>query len=235
MQECKKKKTVIDSKQKKIALAGAMGILLCFLVLCFTGGKQVLEFVSQPEQFRAWVKTNGALGPLALIGIQILQVVIAFIPGEAVEIGAGYAFGAVQGMILCLIGAAAASALVVVLTRKWGMRMVEAFVPREKIQSLRFLQNVRRLHFLVFLLFLIPGTPKDVFTYFIGLTPMRLPVFLLISSVARIPSVLSSTLGGDALGIQNYSLAIVVFAATAALSAAGLGIYALMIKRNKED
>ena len=103
--------------------------------------------------------------------------------------------------------------------------MVEAFVSREKIQSLIFLQNTKKLNILIFILFFIPGKPKDLFTYFIGLTPMKLRTFLILSSIARIPSVISSTIGGEALGLQNYTFAIVVFILTAAISGIGLLIY----------
>ena len=103
--------------------------------------------------------------------------------------------------------------------------MVEAFISREKLNSLSFIKNHRKLDLIIFIAFLIPGTPKDVLTYFIGLTPMKLRVFLGLSLIARIPSVISSTLGGDALGSQNYTLAIIVFAVTAVLSLAAILLY----------
>ena len=90
---------------------------------------------------------------------------------------------------------------------------------------MKFLQNTKKLNILIFILFFIPGTPKDLFTYFIGLTPMKLRTFLILSSIARIPSVISSTIGGEALGLQNYTFAIAVFILTAAISGIGLLIY----------
>ena len=128
-------------------------------------------------------------------------------------------------MLLCLVGAALGSVIIYGLTKQFGIRMVEAFVSREKIQSLKFLQNTKKLNILIFILFFIPGTPKDLFTYFIGLTPMKLRTFLILSSIARIPSVISSTIGGEALGLQNYTFAIAVFILTAAISGIGLLIY----------
>jgi uncharacterized membrane protein YdjX (TVP38/TMEM64 family) len=98
---------------------------------------------------------------------------------------------------------------------------------------MRFLKDTGRVYLLAFLLFLVPGTPKDTLTYLVGLTSMRLPVFLLLMSVARIPSILSSTLGGEALGNQDYRLAILIFGLTALLSAAGMGAYALYVRRRQ--
>lgn len=212
-------------RRKIVSICSLMILLAFFAVISITVGKPLLQMVSEPEQFRQWVDERAFWGRLAFIGMMCLQVIVAVIPGEPMEIGAGYAFGPWEGMLLCLAGAAAGSILIYFFARKWGVKMVEAFISREKLQSVRFLQDAKRLNLLVFLIFFIPGTPKDVVTCFIGLTPMRLPAFLLITSIARIPSVLSSTLGGDALGIQDYTLAAVIFACTAAISLGGILYY----------
>ena len=95
------------------------------------------------------------------------------------------------------------------------------------------MRNARRLEFIVFLLFFIPGTPKDVLTYMVGLTPMKLRVWLLITTVARIPSVVTSTIGGDALGTQEYVFAVIVFVATAAVSGLGVLLYRAIRSRHQ--
>ena len=109
--------------------------------------------------------------------------------------------------------------------------MVEAFISREKIESIRFLHNPEKRNILVFLLFFIPGTPKDVITYFIGLTSMKLPMFLLLSSLGRIPSVITSTIVGNALGTQNYIMAVWVFVVTGLAAAGGLWGYHLLCRK----
>ena len=213
-------------RQKKLAAwcAGMIFILFIGLTAWYIGTPMV-RLVSQPQAFRAWVEAHGFGGKLLFVGMVILQVIVAIIPGEPLEIGAGYAFGAVEGTLLCLIGIAIGSTLVFLLVRKFGVPLVEIFFPVEKIRSLRFLQDSRRLNRLTFLLFFIPGTPKDLLCYFVGLTEMKLPVWMAISFFARIPSVVTSTLGGDALGTQSYLRAVIVFAVAAVLSAAGLYLY----------
>lgn len=104
--------------------------------------------------------------------------IIAIVPGEPLEIGAGYAFGAVEGTLLCILGTTLSSVLIFLVVKKFGMRVVTLFVSEEKIRSFTFLQNTRRLNLIAFLLFFIPGTPKDVLTYVVGLTPMRLPTWV---------------------------------------------------------
>ena len=103
-----------------------------------------------------------------------------------------------------------------------------------KDQSLKFIKSSRRLNLLMFILFFIPGTPKDLFTYFAGLTPMKLHTFLMISTIARIPSVITSTIGGHALGTQQYVFAAVVFAITIIVSLIGILVYRRISKQEKE-
>lgn len=222
------------ARRKFISVVSIVLFLATLVILTVTIGKNALAFVSEPETLRSWVNSHGFLGKLALTGIMALQVVIAFIPGEFVEIGAGYAYGAVEGMILCLIGAAVGSAVIYLFTKRFGIKMVEAFISREKLNSLRFLKDTQKLNLLVFILFFIPGTPKDIITYFIGLTKMKLPTFLTISTFARIPSVITSTIGGNALGMSNYTFAVIVFAVTALLSAAGILIYRKILQAQKK-
>ncbi|MBR6554658.1 MAG: TVP38/TMEM64 family protein [Clostridia bacterium] len=213
-------------RQKKLAAwCAGMIFILFFVLTAWYIGTPMVRLVSQPQAFRAWVEAHGFGGKLLFVGMVILQVIVAIIPGEPLEIGAGYAFGAVEGTLLCLIGIAIGSTLVFLLVRKFGVPLVEVFFPVEKIRALRFLQDSRRLNRLTFLLFFIPGTPKDLLCYFVGLTEMKLPVWMAISFFARIPSVVTSTLGGDALGTQSYLRAVIVFAVAAVLSAAGLYLY----------
>lgn len=193
-------------------------------------GKPLVDLASEPEKFQQWIDEKGFWGRFAFLGIQMLQVVVAIIPGEVIEIGGGYAFGAWEGTLLCLVGVALGSAVVYALTRAFGVKLVEAFITREKIAQMKYIKNEKKLNLLIFLIFFIPGTPKDLLTYFVGLTPMKLSTFLIISSLARIPSVLSSTLGGHALGQQDYRMAIIVFVITAAVSGAGMLLYNAIVK-----
>ena len=217
-------------------IVSIISLLFLLAVMAFVGlviGKPLIEFISEPQQFQAWAEAQGIIGKLALIGIMCLQIVISVLPGEIVEVGAGYTFGAIQGCILCLIGAAIGSTIVFLMTKTFGIRLVEAFVPREKINSLSFIKNTKKLNMLLFLIFFIPGTPKDLITYFIGLTPMKLSTFLLITSVARIPSVISSTIGGHALGNADYKFAIIIFVVTAVISLLGILTYRHIQKKQE--
>ena len=171
--------------------------------------------------------------------MQILQVFFAVIPGEPMEFGAGYAFGAVEGTLLCLIGTTAGSMIIYFFVRRFGVRAVEIFFSREKIESLHFLRSEHKRNTLMFLLMLIPGTPKDLLSYFAPLTGMGPWTWLWITTVARIPSIVTSTIGGSALGVQNYVFAAIALGVTLLISGAGLLIYRRICraheKRSGED
>ena len=212
-----------------------IGIFVLFsAAVAWLIGKPLLQFVSEPEKFRQWVDSHGLLGPLAFLGMMLLQVFVAVIPGEPLEIGAGYAFGAVEGTILCILGAAIGSTLVFLFVRRFGVRAVEVFISREKIHSLRLLQNTRRVHLFLLVAFLLPGTPKDVLCYVAGLTTLKLGPFILISSICRLPSIVTSTIGGNALGSGQWGMAAIVFAATLVISAIGLWIYKRILRLREE-
>lgn len=189
---------------------------------------------SDPNQFKEYINSFGGYGKAVFLGLQILQVVVAFIPGEVVEIGAGYAYGALEGTLLCLAGVAIASSIIFALTKFLGLRLVELFVSREKINSLRFINSEKKLRTTIFILFFIPGTPKDVLTYFAGLTRVKMHEFLPLSLIARIPSIVTSTWGGSAVAEKDYTKAIIIFAVTAAVSLIGLQIYSFIMKKMKQ-
>ena len=222
-------------RQKKLlsGLIAAVFVLFCAALGWFVG-RPMVRFAREPEQFRAWVEGYGGWGGLLYAGMVALQVLVAVIPGEPLELCGGYAFGAVRGAALCLAGATAGSLVVFYLVRRFGRSMVELFFSREKVQSLRFLHSSPRRDFLFWLIFMMPGTPKDLLCYFAGLTDLSWRKWLLICSVGRLPSVITSTMGGGALGTENYTGAVWVFAATAALSLMGMGIYRLVTKRHEK-
>ena len=131
---------------------------------------------------------------------------------------------------MCLLGVGLSSAAVYYCVRAAGARAIDASV----LAKCHFLQDEAHVKFFLFLLFFIPGTPKDVLTYVVGLTPMRLPTWVLITTVARIPSVITSTIGGDALGTENYFFAVAVFAATALISGVGVLVYRQITKHHQK-
>ena len=229
---------MIADKKRKIYTAISIAVLVALIgFLTYFIMVEFRKFGETPEQFREFIESFGWGARFVALGIQMLQVVVAVIPGEAVEIGLGYAFGAFEGTLICYVGVILASSVIFLLTKKLGIKLIEVFFPIEKINNLKWINNEKKLNYTVFILFLIPGTPKDILTYFAGLTKMKLGEFLIISSLARFPSVISSTVGGALASNENYLWAVIVFAVTALISVIGLAIYnkLLKIKENKNE
>lgn len=223
-------------KRKRIISIIIVAVLLATSVIVFLlVGKPLIQFVSDSDRLRAWVDENWLGSRLAYIGMVVFQIVVAIIPGEPFEIAAGYAFGAVEGTVICVLGSTIGGTLVFLLVKKFGVKLVEVFIPMEKIRSLKFLQDHKKRDIMVFLLFFIPGTPKDALSYFAGLTDMDVKTWLVITMIAKLPSIITSTVGGNAIGTRQYLFAIVVFGITILISGVGLGFYNHYTKKKQAE
>ena len=228
------KRTLSEKQKKRLAVGGVVIFILLSLFLFWFVGRPMIRFARQPELFRQWVDARGVWGKIAYVGMVFLQVLVAIIPGEPLELCGGYAFGAFWGTVLCLLGAVLGSVAVFALVRRLGQPLVEVFFPKEKLESLRFLRSSPKRDALMWLIFTVPGTPKDLLCYFAGLTDLSWGKWLLIATVGRIPSIVTSTIGGDALGVKNYQFALIAFAVTLAISGVGLLIYRTVCRRHAE-
>lgn len=217
------------SKRVAAIVLGVFSVLSCILALI--GFFYIRQKFSDPDIVRDWIDGHYVLGVLLMLFICIVQVVIALIPGELIEIAAGYVFGAWWGALICLVGATIGSVLVIVLVRKFGRKFVESIYSREKLDSLPILNNHSKRNALTALLFLIPGTPKDLLTYVVGLTEMSIPAYVALTAAARFPSIIMSTVGGDALVDDKLHTALIFFIVAGALSLFGYLVY-LRIQKN---
>ena len=222
----------LDLRTKRIIVAILLVLTATFVtVIGYTVGVPLVKFVTKPVLFRKWVEDKGMISRFAFIGMVIFQVVIALVPGEPFEIGAGYAFGTFEGTALCLFGSLIGSLIIFILVRTIGVKVVEVFFSIDKIRSLKFMTNPKKLNIITFTVFLIPGTPKDLLSYFVGLTEIKLSSWLFISTIARIPSIITSTAGGDALGLGNYNMALIFFVVAAIISISGFLIYKKLFEK----
>lgn len=211
--------------------------ILAVIFICILGyfiGRPLVQFVSEPQKFQIWVEEKGILGVLAFMGMNILQVLLAIIPGGPFEIGAGYAFGVIKGALICDIAMTIASVIIFLFVKKFGLRFVELFVSKEKIESVKFLKSSKRSESIIFLLFLVPGTPKDLLSYLVGLTDMKLSHWIFICGVGRLPAIFLSALSGSALSSAQYHLAILLIAAIIALYVIGIILYRIHNKHSAQ-
>lgn len=212
-------------RQWVFLLLPAVVFVVLTAILYAVFGKKLLVIIEDPQVFKAWIDSFGAWGEAAFVGIRTAQTVFKFIPAEPLEVGSGYAFGIWGGLFWCMLGTELGSAVILLLSKKYGIRFVSHFTDPEKLKEFSFLQDNRKLRPLLFLIYFIPGAPKDLLTYFVAFTDIRLWEYLLISSVARVPSIITSTMCGAYFGEQNYLAAVLVYAATLLISGIGVLVY----------
>lgn len=202
-----------------IYAVGAGIILTLFLVLYLTVGKSLTAFVSDTDSFKQWLDSYNGLSAAVFVFIRAFQTVIKIIPAEPLEIASGYAFGTFGGLALCSLGSFLGSLVIVMLSRFFGAKFVNAFINEEQINQLKIIsdKNNQRLFLIVF--YLIPGTPKDIFTYIAGTLKINLVEFFVITTLARIPSIITSTICGAQISEKNYITALIVFLLTGLVTA----------------
>ena len=190
-------------------------LILAAVILAFTGAtallwKPLMIFAENPEALKLWAEETGSISVVIFGAMNMLQVIIAVIPGGPFEVAAGYLYGVLGGTLLCDVAMTLGSVLVFLLVKHFGMKFVLLFFSREQVDNVHFLKNTSRLRTILFILFLIPGTPKDLITYLVGLSDLDLGSWVLICFIGRLPAILFSAMGGSALGTEEYGMVIVI-------------------------
>lgn len=202
-----------------------LGVSIMICVATVVGIWATYHYFENPQIFRDFVEEHYVLGVFVMLFMFIVQVILALIPGGLLEVACGYAFGSVAGGIIAVVGIMTGSALTILFVRKFGRKFAELFYSKEKLDSISFLRDKKKRNIIVFLVFFIPGTPKDLLTYVVGLTDMSIPLYLLITGIARTPAILISTIGGDALGLENYWQSLIFLGGLIVVSLIGVLIY----------
>lgn len=207
-----KKSTVFKIVLLVLALSIIIGIIV-YLV-------PIMKDLSTTEgriNFKQKIDDLGFLGMLMLFGLQFAQIFLIIIPGEPIEILAGMCYGGIGGLIFITISVAILTTFILFMVRKLGRKFVYEFCNKEqieKIENSKIMKNTKKVEFIMFILFLIPGTPKDLLVYIAGLLPIKPLKFILISTFARLPSVISSTFAGENITAGDWKMSIIIYLVT---------------------
>jgi len=167
--------------------------------------------------FKERVESTGFWGMLALFGLQFAQIFLVVLPGEPIEILAGMCYGTWGGMVYIFASVAIITTLIIFLVRKYGKKFIYEFFSKEKVDKIensKFFRNPKKIETLMVVLFLIPGTPKDLLTYIGGILPIKPLRFICIATFARFPSVISSTMAGANLSMGDWKTTVIIYLVT---------------------
>lgn len=207
------------NKAKIIKLI-ALILVIAILTIATIYMIPIMKEIKTPEgqaQFKEKITNSGITGVLILFGLELAQVVLAILPGEPIEILAGVCFGPIWGTIFLMVSVFIVTCLIYFLVKKFGRDFIYEFFPKEKVDKLensKLLRDEKKIELVMIILFLIPGTPKDLLVYIGALLPMKSSRFIAISTLLRFPSIISSTILGDNILDGQWKVGVIAYAIT---------------------
>jgi uncharacterized membrane protein YdjX (TVP38/TMEM64 family) len=197
----------------------ALGVLL--ILISYVYWKRYLYFIRDPKNLKTFIMSYGRYSIVVLVLIQILQVIVFFIPGGFVQIAAGYIYGTFLGTVIVVTGTIIGSIVTFALARRMGRPFITKIVSEKDISFFKRLLHTghdeskehKRKNMsliVIFFLYLIPGIPKDALGYICGITDIALYDFIIYSTVARLPAVIVSSYFGAGMYHGNKIMVIVI-------------------------
>ena len=218
----------------KLILMAVVLLLIIGVIIYLLPVMKNLSTIEGQISFKEKVEKSGFLGMLTLFGLQVAQIFLIIVPGEPIEILSGMCYGGLWGTVFIMISACIISTSIFFLVRKFGRKFVYDFCDPKKVQKIennKIFQNPKKIEIIMLILFLLPGTPKDLLVYIAGLLPIKPLRFILISTFARFPSVLSSTLAGQNLAVGDWKMSILLYLAVLLI----VGIIIFIIHKFDKD
>ena len=215
----------MSEKSSKIIKIIALIVVILLLVIVSIQLFPLFKNITTAEgrmEFKETIENQGPKGILIILGLMIAQIFLAILPGEPVEILAGMCYGPIGGTLVILLGAFISTIIIFFAIRKFGKSFIYTFSDKEKIEKLeksKWFANHKKLEIIFNILFFIQGTTKDLLVYIGGILPVKPLHFILISTFARFPSIITSTVIGNNILDGNWEIIITVLAITLVITA----------------
>jgi uncharacterized membrane protein YdjX (TVP38/TMEM64 family) len=194
------------SARRIVALIAFPLLIAAVVIPVIIWHKQIWQVFTSVKHLRAWISGWGPGAPYVFVGVQALQVIVFAIPGEVAQIAGGFLFGGWLGILLSFIGIAIGSTVAFFLSRLFGKPFVGVLFPKDSLDRFEKLLAAPSAKIIFFLLFLIPGIPKDILCYVGGISPLRYRFFITASMLARLPGLVGSTMIGRAAASKSWIL-----------------------------
>ncbi len=226
-----KKTCAPETRSKGKIIVAAVVVLLLFIGagILFMPLIQALTTEDGQQKILEVVGSLGIFQYIIYFALQVVQIVIAIIPGGPIPMIGGMLFGEWITLILSVAGCFCGTVLVYYLVQAVGKPIVNLFVSDEQLRTYKFMQNPKRLEIFVLLVFLCPGLPKDALTYIASLTTIKPLRLFLLTTLGRLPSMIATIWLGGSIWDKNYTL-VIILAAVMIVAAVG----GFLIKRKIE-
>jgi len=178
-------------------------------LIAFSKSKYYSMF-KDPESMKAYIVSFGRLSGLVYFIIHLLQVVVFFLPGEVIEIAGGYIFGVYFGSLLSVFGILAGSFIAYTLGNFFGVRLILKIIPKSSIEYFQNNFGNKSINTAIFIVYLIPGMPKDALAYICGISGIKRRDFITYSTLGRIPCIVVSSYFGERLGNGDIKMVIII-------------------------
>ena len=221
-------KTVLNKEEKRQRIMAVLKLSLLALIIIgipvyiYFFHHELIDSFSNMKELIRDIKGYRKESILIYLVAQALQVVICIIPGQALQFAGEYLFGIPLGLLLSVIGIAVGSCIAYFFARMLGRDAVHLFFGERKVTEMIDLMNSPKGLIVTFIIFLIPGIPKDLCSYAAGLSNIKIRPYLIVSMVARIPGMLGCLIIGSRVGAGGYVSAAVVAAVAVVLLILGI-------------
>lgn len=209
-----------NKKTIKIVKLIVLIVVIAILIIATVYMLPIIKKINTPEgqmQFKEKIASSKLTGIMLLFGLEVAQVILAILPGEPIEILVGVCFGALCGTIFLMISIFIITCVIYFFVKKYGKTFIYEFFPKEKVTKLensKLWKNEKTIEIVMTILFLLPGTPKDLLVYIGGILPIKSSRFILIATLLRFPSIISSTILGDQLLERNWKTGVFAYGIT---------------------
>ncbi len=215
-----------------LVLLEAVIIAMALVMDHYYSGEKGVELKATLQEYQQMLSGFGFWSYPVMVIVQILQMLLALIPGGPLAFLFGFMFGTVGGAIVGTIGNIIGTAMIVWAVNRFGMKFVNMFVNSKGFEKLKFLHNPKKRDLLIFILFLIPGTPKDLITFFAPFTKAKPSRIVILATLGRLPALILSTSIGDTLAAGNIWATVMLITVT--MLAGGVSIFLKDLVMNRK-
>lgn len=195
----------LDKIRSTIKFVGFIFFTFIIPIIIYLTNRDIFNNFNNVEDAAEYIRSFGNKAIFAYIGLQIFQVVVALIPGQILEMASGYLYGLLLGCLITYTGILFGTLIDYGIAKILGRDFVELVIPKKDVIKYTNLLNSKKGIAVCFVLYLIPGFPKDIVSYIAGLSGIDFKVFFIVSTVGRSAGLIGAVAMGALLVNKNYT------------------------------